>query len=195
MVFQLLSFHTTLRTFAPLKSFIANRIIHNKAKASSKRPRKVRSLEKGVKLGVLFYADTEKKREMMRQFREELKSANVEITLLGFVPEKDFPSNLVFKPGFDYFHKKELKWWNGLLNDTKVKQFQEIPLDYLVVATEKPQLPLLHLAAGSKAGFRIGPHFTDYSDCFDFMVSQGDYNDLKSYLKTVEHYLKQFRHD
>lgn len=178
-------------TFAPLKKLIAKRIIKATAANSAARERKLVPLKAGTRIGFVFEADDESQRKLMYQVKERFQNLGADCTFLGFINEKEFPAGLTFKPGFDYFLRKDLQW-HKLPNREKLNQFTEIPMDYLVYASIEENRTLLQFAAKSKA-FRIGPHFKDYTDCFDFMVDLGKAEDLKKYLDICEHYIKQFK--
>ncbi|TNE80507.1 MAG: hypothetical protein EP332_07145 [Bacteroidetes bacterium] len=174
-----------------MKKLIAKKIVLNQAKASSKLERKVRAIGAGSRVGIVFNAEEEATRKLMYQFKEKLQPLGVDCTFLGFFDAKDFPAGLSFKPGFDYFNRKDLQW-HGLPTKEKVKGFTDIQVDFFIFASLEGSLCLLQLAAASKA-FRIGPFMEGYENCFDFMIDVQKQADLGSYLSICEHYLKQLK--
>lgn len=151
----------------------------------------MRVLGPGSRVGVVFEAEEESTRKLMYQFKEKLQQTGANCTFLGFFDEKEFPAGLSFKPGFDYFNRKDLQW-HGLPTKEKVKGFSDIQLDFLIFASLEGSLCLLQFAASSKA-FRIGPFMESYANCFDFMIDMQKKSDLGSYLSICEHYIKQLK--
>ena len=172
-----------------LKKFLARRAILQNARQSEKRDRKIRPL-KGARVGLLFMAETAKERQEMEQFRESLMREGAEVSALGFIPTKVFPPDLVFKPGFDYFNKKETRWIK-LAQNHVLQKFGGLDLDYLIGMFTDENLLLLQFPAQNKKAFRVGPYLKDYASCFDFMIDTQGNSEIKNLMKLTEHYLKQ----
>lgn len=173
-----------------MKKFFAKRAIRAKAKAGAKQQRKVSPLRKGVRIGILFEADDSARRKLMENFREELVAEGALVSVLGYFPTKEFPEKLVFKPGFDYFKKKDTTW-NGLAQDSILQKMNQLDLDILIGAFSEENLMFLHFSAQSNAGFRIGPYLKNYTSCFDFMIDLNGNKELSNLVKLSSHYLKQ----
>lgn len=173
-----------------MKKFFAKRAIRAKAKASAKLERKVTPLRKGVRIGILFEAEDIANRKLLEKFREELVEEGAVVNVLGYFPSKEFPEKLVFKPGFDYFKKKDIDW-KGLAPENILQKVNHLNLDILIGAFTKENLMFLHFSAQSNAGFRIGPYLKNYTSCFDFMIDLEGNNELNNLVKLTTHYLKQ----
>lgn len=175
-----------------MKTFLARRQISQLLKKNSKLVRQFKTPDKGLKVGVVFDASEEKNIRKTEKFRENLLQLGLEVKCLGFIPEKEFPQGLIFKPGFDFFNKKELMW-NGLAQMHIIHNFDGTGLDYLIVANERDELILLQFAAGSKAAFRIGAYTEGQTGLFDFMVDAGKDRSLDNIYRMIEHYLIKLR--
>jgi len=174
----------------PLKKFFAKRAIRQQIKSNSKRERVVSSISKGTRIGILFEAEETSSRQLMEKFREELVEQGALVSVLGHFPSKEFPEKLVFKPGFDYFKKKDTDW-KDLAQESILHKFNNLNLDILIGAFTSENLLFLHFAAQSNAGFRIGPYLPNYTDCFDFMIDTQSNTELPNLVKLSTHYLKQ----
>lgn len=174
----------------PLKKFFAKRAIRQQSKSNAKRARKLSALGQGIRIGILFEAEDSNTRQLMEKFRAELVEQGALVSVLGYFPAKEFPEKLVFKPGFDYFNKKETDWKN-LAQTSILQKFNSLNLDILIGAFTEENLLFLHFAAQSNAGFRIGPYLEAYTDCFDFMIDTQSNTDLNNLVKLSSHYLKQ----
>ncbi len=179
-------------TFALLRKFFAKRAIRLQAQKAAKRERRVKALGKGVKIGLLFDGDDPGTRKLLENMREWLVKEGAEVTALGFIDEKEFPPDLVFKPGFDYFNRKDLDW-RRLAKPEIVQKLNGLDLDYLIGVFTDESLHLLHLAAASRAKFRIGAYRADFSDSFDMMIDLKGSGDLPNLVTLSEHYLKQLK--
>ena len=126
----------------------------------------------------------------MERFREDLVKQGALVSVLGYFPSKEFPEKLVFKPGFDYFKKKDTTW-NELAQESILQKFNNLNLDILISAYTSENLLFLHFSTQSNAGFRIGPYLPAYIDCFDFMIDVQSNNELDNMVKLCAHYLKQ----
>lgn len=178
-----------IRTFVALKKFLARRTILQNARHSEKRDRKIRPL-KGARIGILFMAGTPSERQQMEKFRDSLVREGAEVRALGYIPTKVFPSDLVFKPGFDYFNKKETSWI-GLAHNHVLQKFNGPELDCIIGAFTDENLLLLQFGAQNKKAFRVGPYLQKYASCFDFMIDTQGNTEIKNLLTLTEHYLKQ----
>lgn len=176
----------------PLKKFFAKRAIRQAAKASSKRERKIRAVGNGIKVGVLFKAGDPTQRQLMEKFREQLVAEGALVSVQGYFTEKEFPEKLVFKPGFDYFKKQDLDW-KGLAKSPIAQKLNASGLDILIVVSSEEDFTLLHLAAQSQAGYRIGAYLENYTSCFDFMLDLGSNKTNDNLVRLCMHYLKQIK--
>lgn len=173
-----------------MKKFFAKRAIRQQNKANAKRVRKFSSLHQGIRVGIVFEAEDAETRISMEKLREELIQHGAQVSVLGYFDTKEFPERLVFKPGFDYFKKKDTDW-KGLAHENILQKMNQLNLDILIGAFTNENLLFLHLAAQSNAGFRIGPYLENYTGCFDFMIDLAEKKELSNLVKLTMFYLKQ----
>lgn len=174
-----------------MKRLILKRFIRQSAR-NNKKERVLCSPKPGVKIGILFDANETGHREAVEKLREQLISMGAEVSALGYFALKEFPEKLIFKPGFDYYNKKETDWKGGA-SHAIVEKLNGSKLNILIACTLVENLPMLQLMAQSNAGFRLGPYLEKYTDCFDFMIETKANQDMNQLTGSYLRYLKQIK--
>ena len=174
------------------RRFLSVKSIRRLASASSRWRRQFIPLKPGMKVGLVFDATDPENRDIVMGYKEKLSSRNIEAIVLGFVNKKQFPKDLVFKSGSDFFTRKELQW-TGLPARSVMNSFCELDLDLFIAAVTEEELPLISFAAQTRARFRIGPYLPVFTDCFDFMISLKEKKDMRTYLGLVDHYITSLK--
>jgi hypothetical protein len=173
-----------------LKKYIAHKIVQQQARSSSKLRKEFSVPTGNPHIGIVFDGSSPENRKQMEIFREKLQRLGADVKALGFINEKKFPQGLLFKPGFDFFTKKDLLW-NGLAKSTLLDNFNRTATDYFIGAFTRPEPLFMQFAAKSNATFRIGPYFEEGINCFDFMLELKEKKELAYFCELCEHYIKQ----
>lgn len=175
-----------------LKKKIARYILQKEALQSRKQQREAVAYSKAVKIGIVFNATEAADRKLVEQLREQLNREGKEVAVYGFVDAKEFPQELVFKPGTDFFNRKNIRW-TGIPQQATADVITSLPLDYFIGLFSGNEIPLLYLAARTKAKYRIGLYNEQNTQFFDFMIDLKNDPPLKKLIETTLHYLKNLR--
>jgi hypothetical protein len=83
--------------------------------------------------------------------------------------------------------------WKGNFKEEKVNKFIKTEFDYLYSINISPFLPFENIILKSKAKFRIGYHFNNQRNFFDFMISLRDGEKLYTLVKNMMIYTKKIK--
>ncbi len=93
--------------------------------------------------------------------------------MLGFVNEKELPANKKFVLNSEFFWKTKLNGMN-LPDKGKIGQFLQLEFDLLLNVYLEPVLPLMAIAAYSRAKYKVGPYIDGGLAYYDFMMDLSD---------------------
>jgi len=150
-------------------------------------------LKKDAKVIVLFDASELEIRKIVDDFKKKLQEKGAKTLLLGFINAKEFPADVVFKQGVDYFNNRDINKFSGLPKSELSATLSKHQADFFIAAFTEKNYPLLSIAAETAANFRIGPFLPKFEDCFDFMIDIKDSSNLTKYLEVVYHYIKALK--
>jgi len=150
--------------------------------------REMTSIKQCSKIGIIYNA--RKQQDAVDKFKSWLMNYGIKVISLGFVDEKVLPSE--FSPNYktDFFCRRNLDRWR-LPKTEDVNRFLLEHFDYLIGVFDEAEIPLMGIAAQSKAQFRIGPFHPDFIHCFDMMLQVHD-NEIDDYLRSVKNYLLSY---
>jgi len=160
-----------------------------RAEASArKREKQVHNLKTAKKIGILYDATLAENNVMVTAFAEKLKADGKEVSLLGYINDKKTMSS----EDITLFNNKSLNAFQ-IPSGKEVDDFLAKPFDILINAHTDESLPLIYIAAISKASFRIGPYLDAAKDSFDLLIQMVAKQDLHHYLDQVKHHLQNLQ--
>ncbi len=135
-----------------------------RALADRRRQRKTHTLQTARTVGLLFDATSEKTRQEVKQYVQELEKNGKPVRMLGYFKTKEMPG----QHPFDFFFQKETTW-TGQPKSDKAIAFSQEKFDLLLCFDPKAERPLEWISTLSPAAMKIGL-VTDRSDELDIQL-------------------------
>jgi len=139
-------------------------------------------------IGILFDATVPEDFELVKKYIKYLKECKKRVRSFGFYNAKEIPEMQYSKLEYDFFTRKQVNW-HFKPTDPLVKNFVEEDFDILINFTVHQCLPLVYIAALSKAKFKIGKHFPKYEMYYDLLLDVEEGKSLKYFMKHVDVYM------
>lgn len=139
-------------------------------------------------VGILFDATNPEDFELVKKYIKFLKDHKKRVRSFGFYNAKEVPAMQYSKLEYDFFTKKQVNW-HSKPTDPLIANFVEEEFDVLINFTVHQCLPLVYIAALSKAKFKIGKHFPKYEMYYDLLLDVADGKSLKYFMRNVDVYL------
>jgi len=146
------------------------------------------SLNEAVKLGVLFIGEDEQTFNTLSGFLKELRANGKKVKCLGYVSKPQVAASLRSSQDLDFFSQDDLNWHFGP-ESSRVRSFIDEPFDILLDIRIQKSLPVMSIAAHSKAKFKVGNYSERNEPFFDLMIESNEGMDLKEFIKQMKHYL------
>ncbi len=139
-------------------------------------------------VGLLFEAKEETDIVNIENFIQTLEKEHKKVKALGIISEKLLES--IKKPlhGVEFFTFKDVNWKLAPEHEN-VKKFIISELDMLINLSMGKCFPMTFIAAHTPARFRIGEFQPASSFVYDFMIDNGESNELSRFITNVSHYL------
>ena len=139
-------------------------------------------------IGILFDATDAEGFELVKKYIKFLKDSKKRVRSIGFYNAKEIPELQYSKLEYDFFTKKQVNW-HFKPSDPLIKNFVEEEFDILINFTVHKCLPLVYIAALSKAKFKIGKHFPKYEMYYDLLLDVEEGKGLKYFMRNVDVYM------
>ena len=177
----------TLKILTNIRYRLARRNLeqeHNKLV----RYRKPHSLESAQYIALLYSLPDEDTYKQIEEFIRSLNELNIKVKVACYTDQKIVPHYFIPKLLQDIITSRDVNW---LYYPVKlfVKDFLEEEFDILIDLSLKEQLPLLYLAAKSKAGLKIGRFDETHQEYYDLMIDVTPDASLGFFIDQVMHYL------
>ena len=156
--------------------------------AAIKRNKQVVNFEKAETIALIFDATDRDDFELVKKYIKKLKDNKRKVRAIGFYDGKDEPAMLSSKLEYDFFSRKQLKWYLKP-NDLVVENFIHEPFDLLINLCMNYKTPLLYITALSRAKFKVGKQHKKYAPYYDLMLDVDDTMGLKEFITVTEKYL------
>jgi hypothetical protein len=136
-------------------------------------------------IGILYDATHQNQVNIVKKFVESLKLQGKAVTIFGFYNKKKLPPDQHNSKSNEIISRTDLNWY-GLPKKNSYAMMANEPFDLLLDLCTWHCVPLLVVAASSKAKFRIGKYFSDALNCFDFMLNIENNAPLENFLTQIE---------
>jgi hypothetical protein len=150
------------------------------------------SLSNANTVALLFDASSKSEFDFVRNYIKKLKDEGKKIQALGFYNQKETPVMMNSKLEYDFFTLKDINW-HYKPTSKAVSIYMDEPFDILINLCTKTVLPLLHVAAISKAKFKVGMHRDKHIKYYDLLVHHRNENDMNGFIHNIENYLQNIR--
>jgi hypothetical protein len=160
--------------------------------AYQKKAGKLIPFDKMDEVGILYNAEGESNERIVQEYANELRANGKKVFLMGYVNEKNLPSNKKFVLNSEFFWREKLNSTN-LPDKGKIGNFLEIEFDLLLNLYTEPLLPLQAMAVYSKAKYKAGAHIANSLKYSDTMIDVGTNQDLRFLIEQIDFYLKAIR--
>jgi hypothetical protein len=156
-----------------------------KTEASAiKRRRKAANLDTAETIAIIFEATVHEEFETIKKYIKKLKEDKRKVRALGFYDATESPAMMASKLEYDFFTRKQLKWYLKPV-DPVIQNFLDEPFDLLLNLCVQPKTPILYLTALSKASFKVGPSNKKFNPYYDLIIDAQELN-LKSLITDTE---------
>ena len=146
------------------------------------------NLESAKNIGIIYVPDSQKDTEVIKQFCNKLKEKNKNITVFGFLQNKNALLYQYDEKGYNYVNYKELNFW--LEPKTKLtSNFIEQEFDLLINLNISKSFQLNYISAFSKAKLKVGSFKDDTFKSNDLLINITDKDNIKNLIEYIVHYL------
>ena len=156
--------------------------------AAIHRSRQVVNFEKAETIALIFDATDREDFELVKKYIKKLKDSKRKVRAIGFYDAKQEPTLLSSKLEYDFFSRKQLKWYLKP-SDPIVDNFIHEPFDLLINLCMNYKTPLLYITALSRAKFKVGKQHQKYAPYYDLMLNVEENMGLKEFIAVTEKYL------
>ncbi|MFT7034470.1 MAG: hypothetical protein ACJA2S_002987 [Cyclobacteriaceae bacterium] len=140
-----------------------------------------------LRVGILFTYSDNHNFGLVKEVIEKLEIEGKKVDSISYIEKMEEAD--IHK--FFFFNLSDKDFW-GNWNKPDIKNFVEIPFDYLLNLDLNTNIATQNILAGSKAKCRVGRYEEGKSDYFEMMIDHKE-NDYAKYLDQVYHYIKKVR--
>jgi hypothetical protein len=144
------------------------RFVLSKRLGSKKRITQVCSIDGAKRVGILYNATHPVSFEIIKTFAKVLMQKKIDVTVLGYVHDKNLIDHYLYRKGFDFFTKTNLNWYNKPVSNS-VEEFIKNPFDILINLCLEETYPVKYILALSNSKFKVGKYF-DEPNYMDLMI-------------------------
>jgi hypothetical protein len=154
------------------------------------RNRRSCNLDTARYIAILYYLPDEDSYKKVEEFIKTISDKNIKVKVACFTEQKFIPHYFIPKLLQDILTVKDVNWKYQPVKPF-VKDFIEEEYDILIDLSLSEYLPLLYLAANSKAGLKIGRFNETHQSYFDLMIDIPADSTLEYFIGQVIHYLNK----
>ncbi len=152
------------------------------------RKREVVNFNDAETIALIFDATDREDFEIIKKYIKKLKGNKKKVRALGFYDGKEEPTLMSSKLEYDFFSRKQLKWYLKP-NDPIIDNFLQEPFEVLINLCMDYKTPLLYVTALSKANFKVGREHSKFAPYYDMMIKVEENTKLHVFIETLEKYL------
>ena len=152
----------------------------------------VTNFEEAETIALIFDATDKEEIEVVKKYIKKLKENKRKVRAIGFYDGKEEPVLMSSKLEYDFFSRKQLKWYLKP-DDPIVENFMQEPFDLLINLCMNFKTPLLYVTALSRAKFKVGRQHTQYEPYYDLLLNVEDGTGLKNFIAVAEKYLSMIQ--
>jgi hypothetical protein len=154
------------------------------------RNRKSINLDSARYVAVLYQLPDEESYKKVEEFVKLLTDKGIKVKVACYTEQKFIPHYFIPKLLQDILTIKDVNWKFQPIKPF-VKDFLEEEFDILIDLSLSEYLPLLYLAATSRAGLKLGRFNETHQDYFDLMIDIPEDATLDFFISQVIHYLNK----
>ncbi len=148
--------------------------------------------ENAEKVGLLFEVKVDSDIIKIEHFIKTLEKDHKKVKALGIISAKLLETIKKPLPSVEFFTFKDVNWKLAPEHEN-VKKFIFSELDILINLSMDKCFPMAFIAAHTPAKFRIGQFEPASSFVYDFMIDNGETNELSRFISNVTHYLHMLK--
>lgn len=156
--------------------------------AAIQRQKAAVNFEEAETIALIFDATNKEEFEIVKKYIKKLKENKRKVRAIGFYDGKEEPTLMSSKLEYDFFSRKQLKWYLKP-NDPIVENFILEPFDLLINLCMNYKTPLLYVTALSRAKFKVGKEHSKYAPYYDLMLNIDENLGLQEFITLAEKYL------
>jgi hypothetical protein len=148
---------------------------------------RVTNFERAQSAVVLFDTQDNSSFPVIKDFMKFLQSKDIQCKVVGYVPQKEVPQELLFLKGYEFVTRKDLNWYRkpgGAVAEAFYGEAADLLLDFSLGTP----LELQYLVRLSPARFKIGC-FTEEENDYDLMINLSSPCDVAYLAEQFKHYI------
>lgn len=178
--------------FKAVKENISNVVFNRKLKRLQ-RDKQYLSFDSIKKVGIYIDLFDENHFNIVKEYVTYFSNQGKEVIVLGFYPGKELPNKYMLLQKFKFFTLKDFNFW-GIPNKPVVNYFISKDHDLMIDCCSKKNFISKYVTGLSMAKLKAG-YFYEDADILDFMINDGDKNDIKYLLDQLIFYLKEMKNN
>jgi len=148
------------------------------------------NLDSATSIALLYFLPDEDTYKKAEAIIAQLLGMNLKVRVVCYSPLKFDPHYFIPKITQDIVNAKNLNL-RYQPNKPFVDEFIETEFDILIDLSLNDSLPLLYLAAMSKASLKVGRYEESHQDFYDLMIHTKEDETIETFAEQVIHYLNR----
>jgi Family of unknown function (DUF6913) len=141
-------------------------------------------------IGIVWDASKTEDFGSLSQFHQKMNERGIEVSILGYYPEKELPSQYTALRYLSCIRNKEINFFYVPVSD-EAESFMNKMFDVLIDINFEKVFPIYYISSLSRASFKVGLYDKETSDhAFDLMIELKKTVKVEDYLTNVVHYLE-----
>ena len=165
---------------------IGKYILRKRAK-SVVRDKQVQNFKSAKLVVIIFDAMIPDCIQPVKDMVKFLREKDIKSHVIGYVPHKEIPDEMLLWKNFHYITKKDMTWY-GTPKGEVTEAFLGMEPEILLVISLNEQFVIEYLVKLSKAKFKVG-YYTENENDYDLMINTGKDQRTEYYLEQVRNYI------
>lgn len=156
--------------------------------SKTERNKCVQNFETASQAVILFDTDLPQCFAPIKDFAKFLNQQDIKTSILGYVPQKDVPQEMLLWANIEFLTRKDVSWF-GSPKGAVVETFFKKEPDILFVISFRDILTIEYLTKLSRAKFKVGC-YTEKENDLDFMINSANKDcTVEFFIEQVKHYI------
>ncbi len=152
-----------------------------------KRTKFVHNLVTARKIGIVTFLKNSKDFDEVLNFQHFLINQHMDVSILGYYPEKEIPQQLLLRKDTNIFCKKDVNWFGKPKNDF-IDDFCKHEYDILIDLSMEEVFPLRWVSTLSRSKFKVG-NLSYSGNPYDLIIDIEKPRGILYLIDQVKHYL------
>ncbi len=178
-----------MKTLQNIRGYIGERTLRRKSRMIH-RNKHIHNFSSAKSAGIIFQCRNEEDFKYVKEFTNYLKDYNIQVSILGFIKDKQIPDHYLLRTGFNFFCYKNLSW-SYKPESQFIKDFINKSFDILFDFSLEHLFPIHYIVSLVKAEYKIG-RLSSHGD-YDLMIDINKNRETGFFIEQVKVYLNMIR--